>query len=55
MKKIKTHTPEQELIYTRSSFESGRKKMHSVIETQNTQESKSHIQKNRQKDMKPKR
>ena len=38
MKKIKTHTPEQELIYTTSSFESGRKKMHSVIETQNTQE-----------------
>ena len=29
--------------------------MNSVIETQNTQKSESHIQKNRQKDMKPKR
>ena len=49
------NTTEQELIYITRSFESGRKKMNSVIKKQNTQESESHIQKNRQKYIKPKR
>ena len=44
MKKIQ-NTTEQELIYITRSFESGRKKMNSVIKKQNTQESESHIQK----------